>query len=45
MIPPLPLDHIAPLQLGENFQVVCNGRVVTFKSAAHEAARAQGFTG
>lgn len=45
MIPQMPLDHVAPLQLGEDFQVVCNGRVVTMKSVPHEEVRDRGFTG
>ncbi len=45
MIPPLPLNHIAPLLLGNDLLLVCNGRAVVMKSAPREEVRARGFVG
>ncbi len=44
MIPAVPLDKLAPLQLGDDIPLVCNGRVVTLKSVPREEVRARGFT-
>lgn len=45
MIPQMLLNLLSFVMYGEDVNIVFNGRVVILKSTAHEAVRANGFTG